>query len=111
MKQSSYGEEYIKELLDSANIKYEREKTFDDLRFETGYFARFDFYLPDYNVIIEYDGKQHFIEGKSVFDNPEQFAITQEHDKIKNDYCKSKGIKLVRIPYTMGTDFALEDIL
>jgi hypothetical protein len=27
----------------------------------------------------------------------EQFIITKRHDKIKTDYCKEKGIKLIRI--------------
>ena len=76
-----------------------QEKRFSDLKFDSGYYARFDFYLPDYNTIIEYDGIQHFIQGSGVFDNKEKFARTQEHDSIKNQYCKDKNIALLRIPY------------
>lgn len=59
IKMSSY-ESYVINLLKKANIKFEREKTFNDLR---GGKYRFDFYLPDYGqkpIIIEVDGEQHF---------------------------------------------------
>lgn len=66
----SYGEAKIQKLLTENNIIFEREKTFNDCRFiDTNHLARFDFYLPQYNTLIEYDGIQHFQEGKGLFDN------------------------------------------
>ena len=54
----SLGENKIQEILTKLNISFEKEKTFDSCRFEdTKALARFDFYLPDYNIIIEYDGE------------------------------------------------------
>ena len=96
---SSKGERKIKEILDELKIKYVQEKRFNNCKFENGYLARFDFYLPSYNTIIEYDGKQHFIEGNRVFDNKEKFKLTQEHDLIKTQYCFNNNIKLIRIPF------------
>ena len=58
----------------------------------------FDFYLPDYNTCIEYDGIQHF-EVVDYFGGLDGFITTKIRDTIKNEYCKSKNIKLIRIPY------------
>lgn len=55
----SKGEDLICSLLDSLQIKYEREKRFKDCRYKNT--LPFDFYLPDYNICIEYDGEQHFV--------------------------------------------------
>jgi hypothetical protein len=53
----SKGEDKIVDLLNRAKIKYQREKTFSDLKH--GLF-RYDFYLPDVDggrVIIEFNGE------------------------------------------------------
>ena len=64
---------------------------------------RFDFYLPDYNMCIEYDGEGHFhpvdFSGKGIEFAKEQFEKGQENDQIKNIYCKNNNINLLRIPY------------
>lgn len=107
----SKGSRKIKEILETNGIKYVAEKRYSDLRFETGHMARFDFYLPEHNTIIEYDGIQHFKQGNGIYDNSEKFAITQQHDKIKNEYCKNNNINLIRIPYTHFEKIELEDLL
>lgn len=107
----SKGNRKIKEILEKDNIKFIQEKRFSDLKFDSGYFARFDFYLPDYNTIIEYDGRQHFIQGNGVFDNKEKFAQTQAHDSIKNQYCKEHNITIIRIPYTHYDNITIKDLL
>ena len=48
-----------------------------------------------YNLIIEFDGQHHYKITYSV----EHYETTVRHDKIKNDYCKSHNIDLLRIPY------------
>ena len=57
----SKGEEKIEKLLNQAHIVYEREKVFPTLRSGK---LRFDFYLPDSGVLIEFDGQQHFKQVK-----------------------------------------------
>jgi Zn ribbon nucleic-acid-binding protein/very-short-patch-repair endonuclease len=98
----SKGEEKIAKYLTKFGIKYETQKTFDDLKFNRP--LRFDFYLPDKNLLIEYDGKQHFepatFGGCSKETAEENFKNQQIRDKIKNEYCKENGIKLLRIKYT-----------
>lgn len=73
------------QLLIKDNILFETQKSFENCRFENNYLAKFDFYLPEYNILIEYDGKQHFIEGKGLFDNPISFEKTKQHDEFKNN--------------------------
>lgn len=108
----SYGEIKIKTLLEENNILFEQEKTFNNCIFnDTGKKARFDFYLPKYNLLIEYDGVQHFKAGNGVFDNPEKFIKTQEHDIYKTEWCKNNNFKLVRIPYTYLDDITIKDLL
>lgn len=94
----------IKNELEKRNVNFVYQKRFKDCRNpKTNYSLPFDFYLPDYNVCIEVDGKQHF--QVSYFGNEtKEKAIsnlkkTQYRDKIKNEYCASKEIKLVRISY------------
>lgn len=56
----STGVKRISSILDSLEIVYEKEKKFDTCLSPKGNPLRFDFYLPDYNCLIEYDGQQHF---------------------------------------------------
>ena len=92
----SRGEKAILEFLTLNKIKYIREKTF------SGCFSKkklhFDFYLPEYNSCIEFDGEQHF---KSVdfFGGEDGYNKRKLNDNIKNEYCFSNNIHLVRIPY------------
>lgn len=96
--QGSAGEQKIHHHLFNKNIKFEREKTFDDcLNPNTNMNLRFDFYLPNYNCCIEYDGEQHFKESTMCNDS---LKDRQARDQIKTQYCKDHDIKLIRIPYT-----------
>lgn len=92
----SKGEQKITEVLHAANVDFEREKSFKDLK---GGAYRFDFYLPGRNVIIEYDGEQHFKQVKKFHPNRADFTKQQGHDRQKNSYCLAHGIALYRIPY------------
>lgn len=64
----------------------------------------FDFYLPDYNLCIEYDGIQHFepvdFANKGNEWANKIFKNTQKHDEIKTKYCQQHKINLLRIKYT-----------
>lgn len=110
---SSKGQKKIADILRENNIEFTQEKRFSTCVFGDGgqAQARFDFYLPQYNCLIEYDGQQHFIEGKGYFDNPKKFQKTKEHDQIKNNWCKQNHIFLIRIPYTHYDKIILEDLL
>lgn len=96
----SRGEVIIKNFLTQLNIKFEQQKTFPDcVNPKTGRLLRFDFYLPEKNLCLEYDGQQHFtgwFQEDNVSKSLEEY---QYRDSLKNDYCKQKGITLVRVPY------------
>lgn len=91
----------IKKWLDSHNVKYVVQKRFKGCKDKRT--LPFDFYLPERNTCIEYDGEQHYrpvrFGGISVDDSDKRFEYVKYHDEIKNNYCKSNNIKLIRIPY------------
>ena len=90
------GERRIRIYLDKHHITYKYQQLFDDCIDIKP--LPFDFYLSDYNIAIEYDGKQHF-EPVEHFGGKEGYEYTIRHDKIKTEYCKNNGILLLRIPY------------
>ncbi len=98
---SSKGEEYIRKWLNSQHINNVEQKRFDDCRDKRS--LPFDFYLPTYNLIIEYDGRQHFEQVES-WSGEHGLEERQRHDAIKNQYCKNNNINLLRIPYTVKGD-------
>lgn len=93
----SGGEIEVEKYLKNKGIKYNKEHIFDDCKNDI--VLRFDFYLLDENICIEYDGQQHFQPIK-YFGGVEKFKKVKENDSIKNKYCKNNNIKLIRIPYT-----------
>lgn len=107
----SKGEQKITSLLLNNNIKYEKEKIFKDCIFESGFPAKFDFYLPEYNCLIEYDGEQHYRCTNNGQDNNNYFKKLQKRDAIKNQYCKQNNIILIRFPYTDYENMKIEDLL
>ena len=97
----SVAELRIRRYLEINNIQYEQEKRFKDCRDKRE--LPFDFYLPEYNTCIEFDGQHHY---KNIFTN---CSLVQKHDSIKNRYCENHNIKLLRIPYFKGNN--IEEII
>ena len=105
----SAGEWKIKELLTQNHINFETEKTFIDCRNpKTKKLLKFDFYLPEFNYCIEYDGIQHFDKNSGW---KEPIEDIQYRDNLKNQYCKEHNIPLIRIPYTQYDNLSLEDLI
>ena len=93
---ASSGESLLSELLTKLQIEFVPQKTFETCRFKnSNNLARFDFYLPEYNILIEYDGQQHYFQRNGW----EDLACVQERDKYKNQWAKDNNIQLIRIPY------------
>ena len=96
---SSKGEEIIFNYLKENNVKFLHDRAyFKDLLSPLGNPLRPDFILPDLRIWIEYDGEQHFkiIDFFGGFDG---FINLKIKDTIKNEYAKSHGYKMIRIPY------------
>jgi len=87
----SKGETIIRHYLEENNISFKQEYKLSNNQ-------RFDFYLEEYNTIIEFDGIQHF-QPVDFFGGKEGFIQTKERDIYKNNYCKDNNIKLIRISY------------
>ena len=101
MKTSSL-EEHIISVLKKEKIKFQREKTYPDLK--QGWY-RYDFFIPSLNFLIEIDGAQHYKFSKLFHKKRQDFLKAQERDRKKNSYALSHNIPLYRIPY-----FEIENI-
>lgn len=90
---SSRGEVCAADLFNELGVKYQVQKKFNDFD------LRFDFYLPDYNVIIECDGAQHFRSINSEWNSKTKLQETRVRDNLKQKYCKENNIILLQIPF------------
>lgn len=92
----SIGEKHISIFLNDKNIEFKREKKFKTCKNIN--LLSFDFYLPEFNICIEYDGKQHY-EPIEYFGGPNSLKSQNIKDEIKNKFCQENGIRLIRIRY------------
>lgn len=90
----SKGEQRVEQYLIEHNINYDKQHRFSDCKDKRG--LPFDFYLPDYNSCIEFDGEQH----ERPAYGEKSFLQTILHDAMKNNYCKWNNINLIRISHT-----------
>lgn len=81
-------------------IKYDYQKTFDDLK-DTQPLS-YDFYISDQNILIEYQGIQHY-QPVNLWGGEAKFEYQQKHDKLKLDYARDHGYTLITVPYTEDT--------
>lgn len=98
----SKGEKEIAEWMKTNNIEFIREKSipqFNPLK-------KFDFFLPKFNVYIEYDGIQHF---KPKFGN-NAFEKQRENDLKRNKWCQQNNVNLLLISYLDCVETKLKEI-
>lgn len=105
-KTVSRGEDKIEELLNGLNIFYNKHYRGFNLLYKKH--LEFDFYIPQLNIVIEFDGIQHFKPVKH-YGGFERFMDLKIKDGLKNEFCYFNKIKLIRIPYWKLND--IEDIL
>lgn len=87
------GEVCAADIFNELGINYQVQKKFDDFD------MRFDFYLPDYNMIIECDGAQHFRSINSDWNSDIKLQETRARDNAKQKYCEEHNITLLQIPF------------
>lgn len=102
---TSKGQNKVRQWLKDHNIKFHEEHSFDTcINPKTNKKLKFDFFLPDNNICIEYDGEHHFtpisFRGSSNIDAGLRFKKILYRDFIKESFCKEKKIKLMHIPFT-----------
>ena len=105
---NSIGEKFIENYFIDKKILYEPQKKFNGCKYK--YKLKFDFYLPNKNCCIEFDGKQHF-EKYNFEKNNDRLENRKKRDQIKNIYCQENNIKLHRIKYSDNLIEKLNEIL
>ena len=96
----SRGNNKIAEILTSLGVVFEQEKRFNNCRNIRS--LPFDFWLPNYNILIEYQGRQHFNcshWSKNKEKNEMEFKRLQYNDQLKREYCIQNNIYLVEISH------------
>lgn len=108
----SKGEETIIKLLTQNNIKYKTQVSFNDCKYKQN--LKFDFGIYDdqdnLQYLIEYDGEQHF-QPISYFGGEDKFQQQLIRDQIKNEFCQSQNIPLLRIPFTKLDILTINDLI
>lgn len=96
----SLGEFFIESYLKNKDMLYEIPKKFDNLKDKKK--LHYDFYLPDRNVLIEYQGLQHYQPIK-YYGGEKRFKVQQLHDKMKREYAINNGYRLLEVTYEENT--------
>ena len=111
----SSGEQMVQNFLDENNIKYKPEQHLKGcVRPKEGKQRcgklRYDFYLKELNILIEYDGMQHYKPVKR-WGGEKGFEVRKRRDQIKDEFAKSAGIPLIRIKYTYDTQEEINKVM
>ena len=93
----SRGEKAIRSILHEICVPCEYQKKYPELLGVGGSQLSYDFYLPDDNLLIEFQGEYH--DNTSNRQSIEEFDIQREHDKRKREYANNNGIHLLEIWY------------
>ena len=96
---ASKGEKRIAKYLKENNIKFKPQKKFNDLLGVGSKQLSYDFYLPKYNLLIEFQGEQHERYVDIFYATENDFKKQQEHDKRKRKYAEEHNIELLEIWY------------
>lgn len=96
-KTNSKGENIIRNFLIREGIEFTTQKTFPDCVLHKGK-LKYDFYLPKFNMLIEYDGIQHFEE--TLFNTNLEYS--KEVDEYKTNYASKNGFTFLRIKYNQN---------
>jgi hypothetical protein len=102
----SKGEKEIRMYLKDNNINFISQYKFIDCINILS--LPFDFYLPDYNKCIEFQGIQHY-EPRLFFGGEIQFEKQKKLDKIKREYCRKNNISLIIIKYNDNVNKKLKN--
>lgn len=104
----SKGESIIESWLKTNNIEYVKQKTFNEL--VDVMLLRYDFYLPVQNILIEYDGQQHYEFVPYFHGDIETYERQVYRDNLKTRYASQRNIKLLRIRYDVDVEQFLNNI-
>lgn len=89
----SKGQKKIQNFLEEKSISFIRQNSFE---WQSNPLFRYDFFLPDYKLIIEYMGRQHYEEVEFFHDSLQE---RQLHDKIKKEQAILNNLNYLQISY------------
>lgn len=115
-KSISIPEMIIYKTLIDCNYEFEFQKVFDELKIGYNKYLRVDFFIPSMNLIIEYDGEQHFrplSRGRNLTETEltSKFLKTQDNDERKTEFALNNNINLERISFTIKNNNLKEHLL
>jgi hypothetical protein len=96
-EKESKSEKLITKILLENHVVFNKEHCFEDCVYKKK--LRFDFYIPELNMCIEYQGQQHYKPIK-IFGGQDAFTLQLKKDNIKREYCKNNNIQLLEIMYS-----------
>ena len=99
MCSSSHGEKAIRDYLISHDISFVFQKSFEDLKGNSSKPLSYDFYIEDINLLIEFNGVQHYEYSSHYHGSIERFKTQQENDIKKINYAENNGFNLLTIKY------------
>lgn len=107
MCRSSRGEIFICNILDNYDILYVKEKTFKSCKIEKP--MKFDFYLYEYNTLIEYHGEQHFVPAEWM-GGLKHLMMINRNDEYKKRWAIENGYIFKEYSYKDSWDYIEKDI-
>lgn len=101
----SVGENILSDYFDNNSIEFCHPKLFDDLVDKQK--LHYDFYLPKYNVLVEYQGMQHYYKNHQItrkgYNLHDVWSLQIKHDNMKRQYAQENGYILIEVPYLLDT--------
>lgn len=105
---SSKGEEIIRIVLAELGVRFNEQQIFEGLKDKRS--LKCDFYLPDFNLVLEYNGIQHY-KSMQLWGGEEAFKQGKKRDKIKEEFCRKNSIGFEVIKYDQDIRDRLDEIL
>lgn len=102
----SIGENLISNFLLQHNIKFQSEYPLVKNK-ESNRWLRSDFFIEEHNMVIEFDGIQHF-QPVELFGGEDNLKITQKRDQLKDKHCKKHNIPFIRFRFDDKKNFITE---
>lgn len=105
----SKGENLISNILKNNNINFEIEYKIPGIKEKYNKEYEYDFYLPDYNLLIEFHGIQHFEYNKYFHKTYNDFEKQIFRDESKREHAYAWGYKYLEINYTFLKEITKEE--
>lgn len=90
----SKGEIFINRFLEENNIPFTPQQKFFDCKYVNQ--LPFDFYIHHLNLLVEFDGIQHF-KPVDIFGGERAFNELTKRDATRTNFCKNQAINLLRL--------------